>query len=105
MEKKNYKQMKNKISSQLKKSSDDILFNLPNSTLEFITKTIGRKRAFQIILELQKHGKLRNKQLIQTLKGISPSTLSRFLKDLQKQHLIRREVCRLFSYKSRKGSL
>ncbi len=92
MIKKNKKQKKNQISSQLKKSSDDILFNLPNSTLEFITKTIGRKWAFQIILELKKHGKLRNKQLVQTLKGISPSTLSRFLKELQKQSMIRREV-------------
>ncbi len=92
MKKKNKKQMKNKIFSQLKKSPDDILFNLPNSSIEFITKTIGRKRAFQIIIELKKHGTLRNKELAQTLKGISPSTLSRFLKDLQKQRLIRREV-------------
>lgn len=92
MIKKNKKQKKNQISSQLKKSSDDILFNLPNSTLEFITKTIGRKWAFQIILELKKHGKLRNKELAQALKGISPSTLSRFLKELQKQRLIRREI-------------
>ncbi len=43
MIKKNKKQKKNQISSQLNKSSDDILFNLPNSTLEFITKTIGIK--------------------------------------------------------------
>lgn len=92
MIKKNKKQKKNQISSQLNKSSDDILFYLPNSTLEFITKTIGRKWAFQIILELKKHGTLRNKELAQTLKGISPSTLSRFLKELQKQRLIRREM-------------
>ena len=65
---------------------------MPNSILEFITKTIGRKWAFQIIIELKKHGTLRNKELVQTLKGISPSTLSNFLKDLQKQSLIRREV-------------
>lgn len=89
---KNKKQNKNKISSQLEKSSDDILFNLPDSTLEFITKTIGRKWAFQIILQLKKHGTLRNKELVQILNGISPSTLSSFLKELQKQRLIRREI-------------
>ena len=84
--------MMNKISSQSNKTSDDVLFNLPNSTLEFITKTIGRKWALQIILELKKHGKLRNKELGQILKGISHSTLSHFLKELQKQRLIRREI-------------
>lgn len=92
MIRKNKKQKKNQIYSQIKKSPDDLLFNLPNSTLEFITKTIGRKWALQIILELKKHGTLRNKELAQTLKGISPSTLSSFLKELQKQRLIRREI-------------
>jgi len=92
MIRKNKKQKKNQISSQIKKSPDDLLFNLPNSTLEFITKTIGRKWALQIILELKKHGTLRNKELGQILKGISPSTLSHFLKELQKQRLIRREI-------------
>jgi len=92
MKKKNNKQNISEISSQSKKSSDGILFNLPNSTIEFITKTIGRKWAFQIIIELKKHEKLRNKELVQTLKGISPSTLSHFLKELQKQRLIRREI-------------
>ena len=80
MIKKNKKQKKNQIYSQIKKSPDDLLFNLPNSTLEFITKTIGRKWALQIILELKKHGTLRNKELGQILKGISPSTLSHFFK-------------------------
>ena len=92
MIRKNKKQKKNQISSQIKKRPDDLLFNLHNSTLEFITKTIGRKWALQIILELKKHGTLRNKELAQTLKGISPSTLSSFLKELQKQRLIRREI-------------
>ena len=92
MIKKNKKQKKNNISCQLKNSSNDILFCLSNSTIEFMTRTIGRKWAFQIILELKKYGTLRYKALSQNLEGISPSTLSNFLKQLQKQSLISREV-------------
>ena len=92
MIKNNKKQNNNEISSPIKNNFDDVLFNLPNSSIEFITKTIGRKWAFQIMIKLKKHGTLRNKELAQALKGISPSTLSHFLKELQKQHLIRREI-------------
>jgi len=92
MIKKNKKQKKNQICDQTKNISEDILFNLSDSTLEFMTKTIGRKWAFQIILELKKHSTLRNKTLARTLNGISPSTLSYLLKELQKQNLIRREM-------------
>jgi DNA-binding HxlR family transcriptional regulator len=47
-----------------------------------------------IINEIGNHGRLRYKELMSELTGISPSTLASMLKDLEKEDLIQREVFR-----------
>jgi len=56
-----------------------------------IFKTIGRKRTLLVLLQLREHKKLRYKEIAKNLGGISPSTLSSILKQLQKQGLISRK--------------
>ena len=60
--------------------------------VDCIFHTIGRKRAIFIMLQLRKQKKLRNKELVKKLGGISPSTLSSLLRDLIKEGLLQREV-------------
>lgn len=60
--------------------------------LDGVIDTIGRKWGLLIINELGNHGHLRFGQLMHELKGISPSTLTSMLKDIQKEKLIHREV-------------
>lgn len=74
------------------KSDMNVFSQLSTSSVNFIIKTIGRKYTFRILLELKRRGVLRNKDLLKTLKGISPSSFSRFLKQLESQQLILREV-------------
>ncbi len=57
-----------------------------------IFKTIGRKNALLILLHLRKNRKLRNKELVRELGGISPSILASLLKRLSKEGLILRQV-------------
>lgn len=57
-----------------------------------IFKTIGRKSSLLILLHLRKNRKLRNKELVKELGGISPSTLASLLKRLGKEGLIQRHV-------------
>ena len=59
---------------------------------ENLLSTIGRKRALQILLHLKKHKKLRNKELIERLGKISPSTLSSLLSELNREGLIKKRI-------------
>jgi len=69
----------------------DSEYKLPNLD-NCIFKSIGRKRTLLVLLQLREHKKLRNKQIAKNLGGISPSTLSSILKQLQKQVLISRKI-------------
>ena len=60
--------------------------------LEDLLSTIGRKRALQILLHLKKYKKLRNKELIERLGKISPSTLSSLLSELNQEGLIKKRI-------------
>jgi len=71
---------------------DKIFDSISDFSIEFFTKTIGRKWALNIIFELEKNGKMRNKDIDNKLSGISPSNLSSLLKHLQQEGFIRREV-------------
>ncbi len=53
--------------------------------------TIGKKWGLLIINEIGNHGKLRYKELMSELKGISPSTLALMLKNFEKEELLRKE--------------
>ena len=62
--------------------------------LEGVIDTIGKKWGLLIINELGNHGHLRFGELMQELKGISPSTLTSMLKDIEKEKLIHKEIFR-----------
>ena len=59
--------------------------------LKGIIDVISKKWALLIINTLGNHGKLRFSQIMETLQGISPKTLSDTLKDLKTEGLIKRE--------------
>lgn len=59
--------------------------------LEGIITTISKKWAILIISILGHHGRLRYNDLMTTLEGVSPKTLSDQLKELRKEGLIERE--------------
>jgi len=59
--------------------------------LKGIIDVISKKWALLIINALGNCGKLRFNQIMKTLKGISPKTLSDTLKDLQTEGLVTRE--------------
>jgi|SRR5579885_1168861 len=62
--------------------------------LDGVIDTIGKKWGLLIINEIGNHGKLRFSKLIEELRGISPSTLTSMLKDLEKEDLIEKEIFR-----------
>lgn len=62
--------------------------------LDGVIDTIGKKWGLLIINELGNHGHLRFNQLMQELKGISPSTLTSMLKVIERDKLIHKEVFR-----------
>jgi DNA-binding HxlR family transcriptional regulator len=62
--------------------------------LDGVIDTIGKKWGLLIINEIGNHGRLRYKELMSELTGISPSTLASMLKDLEKEELIQKEVFR-----------
>lgn len=58
--------------------------------LNRISRFCSKKWNFQVLWELRNHKKMRYGEVQESLKGISPSTLSEVLKSLQKQGLIKR---------------
>ncbi|NIU01953.1 MAG: transcriptional regulator [Nitrosopumilaceae archaeon] len=56
--------------------------------LDGIIDTIGKKWGLLVINEIGNHGKLRYKELMTELNGISPSTLASMLKEFEKEDLI-----------------
>ena len=59
--------------------------------LEGIIDTIGKKWALLVVNAIGNHGRLRFSQMMQELKGISPTTLTDTLQELQRERLITRE--------------
>jgi DNA-binding HxlR family transcriptional regulator len=59
---------------------------------EGIITTISKKWAILIISILGHHGRLRFNDLMSTLEGISPKSLTDLLNELQKEGLIQREA-------------
>lgn len=57
-----------------------------------INGMIGKPWTFRVILELRRTKGMRYKYLLDLLEGISSSTLSNALKNLQKKELIKRKV-------------
>jgi len=62
--------------------------------LDGVIDTIGKKWGLLIINEIGNHNILRFNELLQELKGISPSTLTSMLRDLEKEDLIERKIFR-----------
>lgn len=60
--------------------------------LKGIITTISKKWAIQVISALGHHDRLRFNDLMSTLQGISPKSLTDLLKELQKEGLIQREA-------------
>ena len=59
--------------------------------LEGIIDTIGKKWPLLVVNTIGNNGRLRFKQMTDELKGISPTTLTDTLKELQREGLIKRE--------------
>ncbi len=59
--------------------------------LEGIINTIGKKWSLLLINAIGNRGRLRFNQIMDDLKGISPTTLADTLKELQREGLIKRE--------------
>lgn len=62
--------------------------------LDGIIDTIGKKWSLLVINEIGNHQKLRFNELMRELRGISPSTLTATLKELENQKMITREIFR-----------
>lgn len=59
--------------------------------LEGIIDTIGKKWTLLVINTIGNRERLRFNQILEELKGISPTTLAQTLKELQKEKLVKRE--------------
>jgi len=59
--------------------------------LEGVIDTIGKKWTLLVVNAIGNHGKLRFNQMMEELRGISPTTLSDTLQELQREGLIGRE--------------
>jgi len=60
--------------------------------LDGVIETIGKKWTLLLVNEIGNHGSLRYNDLLEELKGISPSTLASMLKELQNEDIISREA-------------
>ena len=72
----------------MKKNSNGICL----CPIEGIITIISKKWAIQVISALGHHSRLRFNDLMSTLEGISPKSLTDLLKELQKEGLIQREA-------------
>jgi DNA-binding HxlR family transcriptional regulator len=59
--------------------------------LEGVIDTIGKKWTLLVVNAIGNHGRLRFSQMMEELRGISPTTLSDTLQELQREGLIGRE--------------
>jgi DNA-binding HxlR family transcriptional regulator len=59
--------------------------------LEGVIDTISKKWALLAVNAVGNHGRLRFNQMMEELRGISPTTLTDTLKELQREGLVRRE--------------
>ena len=59
--------------------------------LEGVIDTIGKKWTLLVVNAIGNHGQLRFSQMMEELRGISPTTLTDTLQELQREGLIRRE--------------
>lgn len=62
--------------------------------LDGIIDTIGKKWSLLVINEIGNHQKFRFNELMRELRGISPSTLTTTLKELENQKMITKEIFR-----------
>lgn len=59
--------------------------------LEGVIDTIGKKWTLLVVNAIGNHGRLRFSQMMKELHGISPTTLTDTLQELQRERLIKRE--------------
>ena len=59
--------------------------------LEGVIDTIGKKWTLLVVNAIGNHGKLRFSRMMEELQGISPTTLTDTLQELQRERLITRE--------------
>lgn len=64
--------------------------NYVNPHLAKISKFCAKKWNLQVLWKLRAHKKMRYNEMLQSLKGISPSTLSEVLRTLQREGLVKR---------------
>jgi DNA-binding HxlR family transcriptional regulator len=83
----NYKVSSN-VATMIERSRSDHLCLCP---LEGIIDTIGKKWTLLVVNATGNHGRLRFGQMMEELRGISPTTLTDTLQELQREGLIRRE--------------
>ncbi len=73
-------------------SKDELALVFEDSRIDCLFKTFCRKRSLLVLSHLQKHTKLRYKELSKKLGNVSPSNLSSLLKQLAKEGWINRDV-------------
>jgi DNA-binding HxlR family transcriptional regulator len=83
----NYRVSSN-VGTMCERSKPDHLCLCP---LEGIIDTIGKKWTLLVVNAIGNHGRLRFSQMMEELRGISPTTLTDTLQELQREGLIGRE--------------
>ncbi len=73
-------------------SKDELKLVFEDNRIKCLFKTFCRKRSLLVLSHLQKHTKLRYKELSKKLDNVSSSNLSSLLKQLTKERWINRDV-------------
>jgi len=60
--------------------------------LDGVIETIGKKWSLLVVNEIGNHGSLRYTDILKELKGISPSTLTTMLKELEHEDILSRQA-------------
>lgn len=60
--------------------------------LDGVIETIGKKWSLLVVNEIGNHGSLRYNDILKELKGISPSTLTIMLKELEHEDILSRQA-------------